>query len=442
MEGRKKMDLFKSSSNVRNVIFPKPISRIYQIVTGIILLLFFPMYTAGIEILPGKLSSFEVTAPKEVTAGTPFSVIIKARDKFENLVINYSKEEKGIILNTEEGISIQPYSILSSSFESGIAKINITCKKSGEITIFVKDMETICLGKSQKIKVFPGKLDRFSVEIPQKALAGEEFPVIIKSLDSYNNLCTNYSQLYSPIKVKIENNWKKVEEPFFKNGIAIVSLNYNKKGIYSVKVLNENGDEKGESEKITILPNKIDHFIVETPEKANAGKPFLTLIKAVDKYENIIENYDKCGKDIKLISTGTGNISPRIIPPYSFKNGIAKSELIYDRAENFGIIAEEISGEKNGGNDHREVIQSAYLELKKEIEKLITVKEREPAGEKIEHSIKSREFLDNTLEFIKKRDYEKAMDELKKYISLVPEDTDAQQLKERLSEILKILKEH
>lgn len=83
--------------------------------------------------------------------------------------------------------------------------------------------------------------------------------------------------------------------------------------------------------------NEHVYFVIVTPDSATAGQSFLTKIIAKDKYGRIISNYNKIGKNVEIITTGTGIIKPSLIPASSFKNGTATIECIYDKAEDFNI---------------------------------------------------------------------------------------------------------
>ena len=88
-----------------------------------------------------------------------------------------------------------------------------------------------------------------------------------------------------------------------------------------------------------ILPGDPDQFRVNTPAEAVAGEDFPAQIEALDRFGNLIEDYDLRGLEVYLSADGRGKISPEKISPASFVRGKAAVSLLYNRAESFSVVA-------------------------------------------------------------------------------------------------------
>jgi protein involved in polysaccharide export with SLBB domain len=91
-------------------------------------------------------------------------------------------------------------------------------------------------------------------------------------------------------------------------------------------------------------PGRIDRFLVTAPLKATAGEKFEVKIEARDAHNNLITDYDRKGRDLRVTTDGIGSIEPLTIRADDFREGIAKVPFIYPVAEPITIIvAEEVT---------------------------------------------------------------------------------------------------
>ena len=99
-----------------------------------------------------------------------------------------------------------------------------------------------------------------------------------------------------------------------------------------------------------IDPGDLDHFILRIPDKAAAGENFLLKLEVRDAYDNVIVDYNKKGKPIKLSTAGDKKITPETINPSDFFQGTAQVLGKYEKAGDLNIIAkEEESGKSVSG---------------------------------------------------------------------------------------------
>ena len=76
-----------------------------------------------------------------------------------------------------------------------------------------------------------------------------------------------------------------------------------------------------------------------TPDQAVSGQRFRIRVEAYDRYNNIVRNYNLSGNEVLLSTSGTSYITPSVILPTEFIDGVAVVEVMYDRAESFTISA-------------------------------------------------------------------------------------------------------
>ena len=127
----------------------------------------------------------------------------------------------------------------------------------------------------------------------------------------------------------------------FVNGVARVSVSYDKAQTITLTCKEEMGEAKGESALLTIKPASLDHFLLSTAPTAVAGKKFQATVTVYDSFENIITDYAQKGQGVLLTTRGKGSLSPAFVPASQFQNGVAKMELAYDKAEPITIEVKE-----------------------------------------------------------------------------------------------------
>ncbi|MBI5187676.1 MAG: hypothetical protein HZA07_01185, partial [Nitrospirae bacterium] len=301
-----------------------------------------PVISKEIVISPNRLDHFILQSPAEVTAGSSFDIRVVAKDVFDNTVSD-TEIGKNIRI-TSSGTS--PLKILgppTPDFKNGTASISFVSEKVGDAIVQVQEVSTGSKGQSQSIVVNPAALSYFRLQSPKEVVAGEPFEITVAAYDSYANLVHNYTSsgngvsLYSTGRSKIEPSFIKPSE--FKNGQATINVTYERAEDIVIIAKEHNKTQEGKSSSIKVNHAPGDHFVVVTPDVAISGQRFKIKIEAYDRYNNIAKNYNLTGNDVLLRTTGTGLISPSIISPSEFMDGIAMVDVTYDKAESFAISA-------------------------------------------------------------------------------------------------------
>lgn len=302
-----------------------------------------PVISKEIVISPNKLNHFIVQSPTTVTAGNSFDVRIIAKDIFDNTVTDEEMAGKNVKLTSSGTSSLKTTATSLLDFKNGTASVSLVTEKIGNVVVETQEVLTGSRGRSHEITVNPAALNYFKVYSPKEAVAGEPFEITISAYDLYGNPVNNYAAggngvlLQSTGSSRIEPSFIRSSE--FKNNEAVTKVVYEKAEDINIIAKEHNKTQEGRSNPIKIKPGVAEHFVVITPETAISGQPFRIKVEAYDRYGNLVRDYNLTGRDVSLQTTGSGVLSPSIISPSEFVEGIALVEVIYDKAESFAISA-------------------------------------------------------------------------------------------------------
>lgn len=191
-----------------------------------------------ISIVPATLSYFRVLAPKEVTAGEPFDVVVSAYDAFGNPVTNYASTGNGIVLQSTGTSKIEPSFHQAANFNGHVANLKVTYEKAEEINIIVKEYNKGQEGKSGPVKVNPASVDHFVVVTPESAVAGQPFKLKIEAYDRFRNIVKNYNLMGSEVLLSTSGKGNIIPSVIspaeFKDGVAFVEVVYDRAESFSI----------------------------------------------------------------------------------------------------------------------------------------------------------------------------------------------------------------
>lgn len=303
-----------------------------------------PVISKEMVVLPNKLDHFTLNAPATATAGNSFDARVIAKDIYDNTVSDKEMVGKNVKITSSGTSSLKVIGTTLPDFKNGASSVSLVAEKIGSVTIDVHEVLTGSKGRSNDIIVNPAALSYFKLYSPKEAVAGDTFEVTIMAYDEYGNPVNNYALsgngvvLRSTGRSKIEPSFIKPLE--FKNNEAVIKAVYEKAEEINIIAKEHNKDQEGKSNLIKINPAATDHFVVVTPDDAISGQPFKIKIEPYDSYANLVRDYNLTGSSVVLRTTGTGILSPSIISPVDFIDGIALVEVVYDKAESFAISAE------------------------------------------------------------------------------------------------------
>ena len=302
-----------------------------------------PLASVQARILPNRLDRFVVNAPREVTAGEAFQARIIAQDAYGNTKDDLADVRDGLrleILGTGTAAAVDK---TAPPFRGGEATFTFQPRKAGSIKVTVQETRTRSAGESAGIKVNPASLDHFTVLGPKAAVAGEKFIVLVSAYDAFENPVTGYEAQGDGVVLRASGTGAlapaAVPAKEFHDGQARVTLTYTKAEALRVGVREQNREAGGESDAILVMPGDPDQFRVLTPAEAVAGEGFPVQVEALDRFGNLIEDYDLRGLEVHLSTDGRGQLSPGTLSPASFVRGKAAVSLQYNRAESFSVVA-------------------------------------------------------------------------------------------------------
>ena len=184
------------------------------------------------------------------------------------------------------------------------------------------------------VVIKPGKFDHFTLQMPDRAVAGENFVVKVSVYDANKNLITNFSETGKEFRVDV--NGTATVQPSvlgasaFSGGIANILVNNRKAEKISFSLREAGGTVPVISRDIVIIPNKLDHFTLQSPQTVTAGNPFDVKVVAKDIFDNTVSDID-IGKNIKITSTGASSVKVLGTGALDFRSGMATAAFVSEK---------------------------------------------------------------------------------------------------------------
>lgn len=223
---------------------------------------------------------------------------------------------------------------------------------SGVLLILLSLLLNVAIFGAGEVVIVPASLDHFSVTAPSEVTAGKLFPVTITACDFFGNIVSDYRLSGKGVKITTSGMGKIVPERVapleFKDGVAQVSLTYDRAQDILLISTEIEGKARGRSTTITVLPSKLDHFVLTVPREARAGQEFTIFISARDAFGNIISDYSSKGKELSLFASGEGRLNPSKVEVTQFKEGVTSLNLTYNKAQKITLTCKE-EGKKAEG---------------------------------------------------------------------------------------------
>lgn len=141
-----------------------------------------------IEVRSGAAEKITWNWPVDTHAGKEVHVQIEALDNYGNRDTNFNHKLTCSVhgpKNTE----------LSLNFERGYCQLKWTENKAGDYKIDFKPPTALNLKwpPSHQLKVKPGTAHELIIEQPKELVAGQSAPVIVRAVDAYGNLATDFT---------------------------------------------------------------------------------------------------------------------------------------------------------------------------------------------------------------------------------------------------------
>lgn len=315
---------------------------------------------ATIVVKPGKLDHFSITIINAPVAGEYFLAKIEAYDSNGNFITEYAGPGEGFQISVSGKATVTPSVIKARDFSGGVV-VKIVDEKAEDIDISVLEIGGSVPISSIGVSVAPNKLDHFDITTVDRVTAGEIFQSRMVARDVFGNVTPDFKdgsrlriELLGRGVVKAEDS-----RPIFRTGESAINFKAEKAGDVKILVRDTASPATGQSNQLTVVPAKADHFNIVAPKAAIAGEKFSVSITAFDRFENPVVDFNE-EKDSVLFSSSTGRkIIPAIMSSRAFNEGRAVIEMSYETAESFKITAQ---GKNDGPAGESETITISSAE--------------------------------------------------------------------------------
>lgn len=243
--------------------------------------------------------------------------------------------------------------------------------------------------------VKPGRFNHFTLQIPERIVAGESFVIRVQVYDSHNNLITNFSEAGKEFKVGVTGlanvQPSHLGPASFPGGVTNITVTDKKAEMIVFSIYEIGGTVPVVSKEIVIPPNKLDHFVLQAPATVTAGTSFDARIIAKDIFDNTVSDAEMVGRNIKITSSGTSSL--KVMDTYApdFKNGTASVNLLSEKVGDVVIEVQEVATGSKGRSQNIIVNHAALSYFK-----LYTQKEA-LAGEPFEITIAAHDVYGNPI---------------------------------------------
>jgi hypothetical protein len=150
----------------------------------------------GIVVSPAAASTLTLTGvPTSVTAGGPFSLIVTARDPFNNIATGYRST---MTLTSTDSQATLPANYTFTAADAGVHTLsNLILRTAGSRTVTAQDTADGTITGSSTVTVNPAVADHFGVSASGHVTAGTALDLTVTALDAFNNTATSYTRAVS-----------------------------------------------------------------------------------------------------------------------------------------------------------------------------------------------------------------------------------------------------
>lgn len=244
------------------------------------------------------------------------------------------------------------------------------------------------------VVVKPGQFDHFILQVPDRLVAGENFIIKVYAYDANKNLITNFSETGKEFKVDVTGAGT-VQPPVigassFSGGVANVLVNNKKAERFTFSIRESGGTVPVIARELSVAPNKLDHFVLQSPRAVTAGVNFDLKVIAKDVFDNTVDDLD-IGRNIKITTTGTSSVKTVGNATLDFRNGTASASFMSEKAGEVVIAIQEVSSGSSGRTQGISVSPSSLSYFKLQSPKTAV------AGESFELLIAAYDAFDNVV---------------------------------------------
>lgn len=251
------------------------------------------------------------------------------------------------------------------------------------------------LANCGSITVKPGNFDHFTLQLPERIKAGEVFIVRLQVYDAHNNLISNFEETGKDFRVAVSGSAQVqpsiLKAVSFAAGNASIGIIGKKAETITLSIFEAGATVPVLTKEITILPNKLDHFFIQSPQSVTAGSNFDIKIIARDAFQNPITDVDVDAKNLRLVSSGS-TVFKTISSPSVFRDGVSMATLSAEKTGEALIeVRDQVTGSKGATSNVK--VSPAMLSYFK-----VFGPKEAVAGEPFEVVIKAYDAFDNLID--------------------------------------------
>jgi hypothetical protein len=228
-------------------------------------------------------TQFAVSAPSNVTAGTPFTVTVTAEDSAGHTDNGY--------LGTVQLTSTDAHAVLplNATLTNGVGTFQVTLKSAGTWNVTATDTVTASIsGISGSITNSPGAASSLTVTAPAAAMTGP-VNVTVTALDLFGNIATGYTGTVhftsSDLSALLP------ADATLTNGAGILIVTLKTPGSQTITVTDQsNNSLTATTSPIAVTAGPFSKFVfnVQGSTSVGAGTAFLVTAQAADQFGNSV----------------------------------------------------------------------------------------------------------------------------------------------------------
>ena len=228
---------------------------------------------------------FSVSAAPTATAGSAFTVTVKALNSFNGTAVGYTGT---VHFTSTDGNAVLPS---NATLVNGAGTFSVTLKTAGSQTVTATDTTSSTVtGASGNITVGAASATHFALTTPTSATAGVGFPVTLVAKDAYDNTTVGYTGTVH--FTSTDGNTILPADAIVTSGTGTFSVTLTHTGSQTVTTTDTNSPSmNGTSGSITVSAASATHFVIGAPPTATAGVGFPATLVAKDAYDNTATGY-------------------------------------------------------------------------------------------------------------------------------------------------------
>ena len=299
-----------------------------------------------ITIRPAAFNHIEAIVPEEVMAGVEFEVAVTFVDRYGNPMADNWKPETSLTLKVSQPASVRPSVLTPGNYVPGF-KYSVHTEKMGELTLSLHDDKGKVLDQWD-LTIKSGRPVKLLVDLPLRAEVGETITMSIQAVDAHGNVAFGYAPKAQSIS--LEDSAASVVGAIESRagGVYEIPIRFRAHGQHTVNLKDRKRGLTGSSAAVNVTPAPLDSFAIRTVSgQSVAGKELALTIRALDRYGNLVTDYGRRYKGVRLYSRDAG-VAPDLIPPSSFSDGVARVRIVMRSAGDHTIKVSELQSNISG----------------------------------------------------------------------------------------------